>query len=619
MNNNYYGSIERSDATADLEEAQQSLLGMNVKNNDEGAESRQLSYSRCVYALLIFIMTVASIPAWTTSDERDYLFHNEYSLLQSSVTFAADEGTEIPFPHVDRSQFGKKPVPASSIVDPQLFSSSLRGHGENSSSLLKVPFPTGAFWTNLVMEPTADLLLSYPIIAYPYGFKWNPNMLQVSLPSLRRLMDSVSIRDIFNADLTLSSMENVSQRFIQYFDPLSVTLRFQSSDDILWETFIVQGSPYVTARYENMTPKIQALSIFQGISCLRNNYCTNLSHENERVSFRSLLLVLFYTLYISYILYKDGGYNTKQLQGTRFAIQTKENLTWLLFTSVPVTLVFDKISRTTILFKEEFSGILRLALIPPVQDELIEFTNKFPQTYENNFDPFSTGISKLIDHSNVYPVGSEISWSFPSDNIGNLLFQYKTKSMTDSSGEKKDEDLLMLALPHHIDVLSSRTSKLMSADDFDLVYNTIKGYMTAVIGSVWSLNEELTSIGFDNDIALEQVSKLSKKTKITILDQVTLDAKVVLPTMDENIYGYGKQVSRLAQLIHISNVLLQGDESLSNKYESVVQAAQDKLHNFLTAFLSGKTIDSLVYDVNFGGLVTKDGLDDFMNDFGNGW
>lgn len=218
----------------------------------------------------------------------------------------------------------------------------------------------------------------------------------------------------------------------------------------------------------------------------------------------------------------------------------------------------------------------------------------------------------------MYPVGADVAWDFPSTESGRLQFQYKTRVM-DESKANKDGDLLMLALPHHTSALPSHSAIIQKAKDFDLDYQTIKGPMTAVIGSIWILNESLTSVGFDDDIAHDQVSKLSKKTKITILDQVALDVKVILPTLDENIYGYGKQVARLAQLIHIANVLLHDDDGLNGKYASVTEAAQDKLHGFLTAFLTGETVDSLVYDVNFGGLVTQDGLEDFMNDFGNGW
>ena len=111
-------------------------------------------------------------------------------------------------------------MPASEIVFPELFHTSLqyRSNGTEAENVTKpflnVPFPTGAFWSNLVIQPTADHGFSYPIMSYPYGFKWNPSMMQVSYPPLRRLTDDILIRDIFNPDLTMGSEETITKRNI---------------------------------------------------------------------------------------------------------------------------------------------------------------------------------------------------------------------------------------------------------------------------------------------------------------------------------------------------------------------------------------------------------------------
>lgn len=314
-----------------------------------------------------------------------------------------------------------------------------------------------------------------------------------------------------------------------------------------------------------------------------------------------------------------------RLRGTQFVVQTMENLSWLVFSSEPTTIVFDTIGRTKLTTEGKFTGVIRLALLPPQQEGLKGYTSRFDQTYKGVLleGDVPSGMKMIIKHSNVYPVGADVSWNFPSKDVGNLRFEFKTKSLSNKS--RGDASLLMLALPHHVDVLSMNESKefklLKDKDDFDLTYRTIKGHMTPVLGSVWSYNEDLTTIGFDDKRALEMSADSSHRTKTTILDQVILDVKRVLPTLDENVYGYGKQVARLAQLIHIAKMLLDAADSpsITKKYSFIIEDSQAVLHDFLMAFLSGGTADPLVYDTNFGGLVTKDGLDDFMNDFGNGW
>lgn len=181
----------------------------------------------------------------------------------------------IPFPKVDRASYSQ---PASAIVNPDLFHPDLL-HSETKRRLaegnrdvsahpfLVVPFPTGAFWTNLVVKPTSDRGLSYPVVSYPYAFKWSDTLLQASYPPLRRRIDSISIRDTFVPDMTFSTTEKLMSRYVVKFDPLSVTTRFQTGSDGYWESYLVQGSPYITIKYEKATPVLRALSIFNNVIC----------------------------------------------------------------------------------------------------------------------------------------------------------------------------------------------------------------------------------------------------------------------------------------------------------------------------------------------------------------
>jgi len=178
----------------------------------------------------------------------------------------------IPFPVVDREQFND---PAASIVNPELFDPALLFRGTVASArtnrtvdpLLKVPFPTGAFWTNLVVKPTADRGFSFPIVVYPYAYKWSETLLQASYPPLRRRVDKISIRDTFNPDVTFGTLETVARRHIMAFDSLSVTTRFLVQTGGYWESYMVMGSPYITIKYQDTTPEIHALSTFSDVTC----------------------------------------------------------------------------------------------------------------------------------------------------------------------------------------------------------------------------------------------------------------------------------------------------------------------------------------------------------------
>ena len=203
------------------------------------------------------------------------------------------------------------------------------------------------------------------------------------------------------------------------------------------------------------------------------------------------------------------------LRGTTFVITTRENLSWILLMSKPVTLVFDNIRKTTISTKSQFTGVIRLALLPPPLKENLSYTSQFPEFYEG-VDLASAGVRSLIKYSNLYPVGADVSWEFPSQKIGVVSFRYETKSMAESLGD----ELLMLALPHHADAFSSSssvTTNLLNKNEFDLIYKTIKGHMAPVLGSTWSYDEALTSISFD--YADKNAAKLDDQTRLVILDQ----------------------------------------------------------------------------------------------------
>ena len=200
-------------------------------------------------------------------------------LLHNAPSSTANEriiSMLIPFPIVDRANLND---PAATIVDLSLFDSSLlfqAGQSEGKGYLkrfktgvdpiLRVPFPTGAFWTNLVLSPDDDGL-SFPIVSYPYAFKWSDSLLQASYPASRHEVDNNSIRDIFQPDITFGTSEATARRHIVKFDQLSVTLRYFATTAGFWETFIVHGSPYITIKYSEVKPVLKTLSAFLKIIC----------------------------------------------------------------------------------------------------------------------------------------------------------------------------------------------------------------------------------------------------------------------------------------------------------------------------------------------------------------
>lgn len=290
-----------------------------------------------------------------------------------------------------------------------------------------------------------------------------------------------------------------------------------------------------------------------------------------------------------------------------------------MFTSEPINLKFDKIRKTTITATAAYTGIIRLAYIPKGEQ------NDDAKTFES-----STGLRRLIYHSATYPVGGQVSYDFHSttpttkDSLSaksndvtrhaTVTFSYATKSMVAPALKSTStQSLLMLALPHHAELLPDAVK--LTEKKFDLGYRCIKGDMTPVMGSSWSYEEVLYDLDFDGNVKTVQDSD-----RDLILEQVKDDLNRVLPTFSENVYGYGKQVARLAQLAHIANRLEKPTDSGKNisSTDSIVGRATKTLSKYLEAYLSSEVSDGLVFDTKMGGLVSSNGLHDKGEDFGNG-
>jgi len=309
----------------------------------------------------------------------------------SSSSSSSPEGTwhGVPYTQIGRESFGDS---VSSIMDVSLFHPSLlydqhvspsdgntrRRLASSPKRFLKVPFPTGSFWTNLVLLPqkkqeTKSNQFSYPIVAYPYAYQWSKlGKLQASYSAARRVVKDKGIQDVFAPDISFGSVQEIHTRHIVRFDSLSVTLRFYagtSSTDGNWETYIVQGSPYITAKYTGLATELSALSDFVDIECPPPFNEASVSilplpkPQHRRMTASSSSSTTSATpgkkLGICAIT-SDSTKHEKVITGVQFVVTTKEGLTMLVFASEPVTFKFNKAARRSIQSLLKYSGVIRL-------------------------------------------------------------------------------------------------------------------------------------------------------------------------------------------------------------------------------------------------------------------
>lgn len=196
-------------------------------------------------------------------------------------------------------------------------------------------------------------------------------------------------------------------------------------------------------------------------------------------------------------------------------------------------------------------------------------------------------VEQLLElYKHAYPVSGSVSFAFEGDNA-RMTFHWKTKG----SGE-----LLMLCLPHHRDILQNPQYVR------DIVYDSIRGQMVGIVGTSWTLQESLPHIGWNavTEIPADKVALIRQALK--------KDQSFKAGAADS--YSFGKEVAKMLRLALVAHQLKEYD---------IVKNILHNTKEVLAPWILGTNIDKLVYDSQWGGVCTVDGIQDAGADYGIGW
>ena len=242
-------------------------------------------------------------------------------------------------------------------------------HPEPPSALwgsVQKPYPTGAFWTNLVIK-NGDGAIG----VYPYGVKTIDSGIQVSYGASRRVVSPAAITDPFVADLQIGSIQAFAGRAIESYDNTSVTVCYRTAVNGKFRTYLVKGSPFITVVYENATPMISS-TLMKIISV------------DARV--------------------------VKGSVGVQYIVMLGNFQKWLVYCSEPVALIWRD---NTLYSPNPIRGFIRVAILPvqnaePSFNMLLGYVQKYP-----------TGAVMTLG----YPTGTlaTVNWQFSVAGVGPLL------------------------------------------------------------------------------------------------------------------------------------------------------------------------------------------------------
>ncbi|MGB4759184.1 MAG: glycosyl hydrolase [Candidatus Saccharimonadales bacterium] len=285
---------------------------------------------------------------------------------------------------------------------------------------LSFPFPTNAWFMDFVLPGTTDMVnagMDRRTSVWPYMVRAQNDGLAYNRPFIRKYPDGRTLRNEHQInydatatnwgwtsnespqiwrylDLTFKSTETISSRYLKAYDQLTATLRWQTDSTHYMEAPIVKGMPYVTMRYNNLTPKF----------------------ETNNIDYHSIATV-------------NGSAPSGTVSGTKFKITVNRPFlgsnateTWILYASSSISFTASTSGLTA---SAPFTGYLRAAFVPTA----------------------SAGEETILDtYKDAVPISGSTSVSV-SGNTATTTFTY-TKTGSGST-------LLTYCFPHHETILSS--------------------------------------------------------------------------------------------------------------------------------------------------------------------
>ena len=145
------------------------------------------------------------------------------------------------------------------------------------------PFPTNAWFMDFVLPGTTDMVnsaMDRRTSVWPYMVRAQNDGLAFNRPFIRKYPDGRTLRNEHQInydatatnwgwtsdqspaiwrylDLTFKCTETLTSRYLDRFDQLTATLKWNVDGTHYMEAPIVKGMPYVTMRYTALTPKFE--------------------------------------------------------------------------------------------------------------------------------------------------------------------------------------------------------------------------------------------------------------------------------------------------------------------------------------------------------------------------
>jgi endo-1,3(4)-beta-glucanase len=212
---------------------------------------------------------------------------------------------------------------------------------------------------------------------------------------------------------------------------------------------------------------------------------------------------------------------------------------------------------------------------------------------------------RLYDNgAGVYPIDMELS--------GTVAQTKGTYSFTYQSEGHPQGDLVMFALPHHVESFDDETRRRLTTVKLQ---TPTKGMAVAITGERWTMNEIMpVTMGFAPWSGTKgPMTRLSDRAKaaISAMAQKEISQDMMAQTDLDSMYFSGKALAKFAQILYVVHTML-GNKALAQTGLSKLKVAFARFSQYQNKF-------PLVYDRSWGGVVSSASYrtGDSGIDFGN--
>jgi endoglucanase Acf2 len=434
--------------------------------------------------------------------------------------------------------------------------------------------PTNTWWRNLISGTGAK-----KICCYPYMIRLsaeNGSYVEFCWPKIHIIESALwrSWETDWQLRWSLKSEKRATfHRVLIDFDDLSATVEWRPKNTAKFQhawvrQYLVKATPYITLQFHQI-PQIQLVAAHPIVSIEQHNqHSWKVGLKNQQV----------WAIFI--IPEQDQHASTLSLDDASSQIGATYK-TWTKIHNNKLEMVIHD--------DVPFTGVIRLAAVPPPVDESFELLSK---------------------HAPVYPTGGTFSWRFaehgmheqdsyhtgPTQAVPTTL---ETRFHYRKAGSDLNIPLLMLTLPHHAHTL---VEPRPDPHFFDMGrgYRCAKGRMYAVIGDCWTMIDTKPNVKWREDFDL---SCLTEAQRNTLIEALRLDLQQITTSIGRKTRLSAASTARLARLALIAEHLGCRDAE---------KIALDQLALALECWLHPQGQCAFRYDATHGEIVSPDDMPDYQ-------